>query len=181
MLRAEMHERSGPNFASIVFAVYVAGGIASVGTTQLAARLLLRWTDPATSRSNAANLYVAAQLFDVLLVSSIGALVVYLILGLDGNGPTLLRSFAGVAVGSLIGTVIQISVVLNIRDAAGPNQAARFVTALQSVAYAPLMFIGLFVSALIISAGSGRDRATAASGREAPWEYKLPPGTTWRD
>jgi len=173
-----MYERPGPSFVSVLFAVYVAGGIASLVTNQVTARALLGAATQPISRSDAVHLFFAAQLLNSLVVTFVGAGIVCVILGIDGEGPSFARALAGVALGSVIGSVVSLYVALNMRPPVGPAQGAPFVNVLQSVAYAPLMFVGLFVSALVIHAGTGMMRTRPG---ETPWEYKLPPGTTWRD
>ena len=174
-----MYDRAGPSFTSVLFAVYVAGGLASFATRRIAAGIILGSADQHLSRADAVHRLLLAELVASLLASVIAGGIVYFILSMDGVGPSFLRAVVGVAVGSGIGTVIALYVVLAERPPAGAAQGAPFVDALRSLAYAPLMLVGLFVSALIIQAGSGR-RASLPSG-ETPWEYKLPPGATWRD
>src|SRR5207247_10412677 len=69
--------------------------------------------------------------------------------------------------GSVIGSVVSLYVALNMRPPVGPAQGAPFVNVLQSVAYAPLMFVGLFVSALVIHAGTGMMRTRPGEDRKS--------------
>jgi hypothetical protein len=173
-----MSTRAGPSFVSVVFAVYVSGGIASLATSRIAAGVVLGSSDQHLSRADAVHKYLLAQALTLVVTTVVAAGIVYFILALDGSGPSFLRALFGVAVGSAIGSAIALYVVLEMRPPTGPAQAAPFVNAVQSLVYAPLMFVGLFVSALIIYAGSGRIVPTTSG--EMAWEYKLPPGATWR-
>lgn len=173
-----MDER--PGFVTVLFAVYISGALVSAIGGQLTSRLFRSWVDPSTSHSGAVNRYAVTVVGGALVASIAAGVVVFVILGLDGYGPSLLRSLLGMAVGGVVTAIIQLSFTLDLIDKTGTGVSVTpAVDALRSLAYLPLSFAGLFISTLIISSGVGRQTATGPGG--SPWEYKLPPGTKWRD
>lgn len=176
-----MFER-GPSFTATIFAVYVAGLVTSAIVGQFLSRLLVRHVHAGMTDGEVRNLFISSQIIAVLPTALVAAVIAWGILSLDGGGPSFLRVFFAMGLGTVLTTAISTYALLDLIDSSprSGTSIAPVAAELRSFLYAPLRFVGLFVSALIIHSSDARRTAPATRG-ETPWEYKLPPGAKWHD
>jgi hypothetical protein len=185
--------RSSPSLLSTVIAVWLAGAGTSFAGTLVVSALLFSRSDDGTLQVPSSTALLVACVASVVLGAALGAAIVYAVLAWDGSaggGVSYARALAALLAGKLVGLLVLAWLAaawLDETEAVGgevPAESSGVVVGLlalplSSLLLTPVSSLGFVVSVLIVMSGSSS--SSRRSSGDTPWEYKLPPGASWRE
>jgi hypothetical protein len=177
------YDRERPSFATAFFAVYVAGAITALGSNALLSSVLAVQDHRRKSTPSLA-LLASAEVLSLVISSAVAALVVWGVLSFEGAAPTYRRTFVAMLAGNVasVATVIILATqaARTLPSPGSTNALLPLAWTARSLLLAPFAWLGLLLSVWIIC-GAREPLQRARASKAEQWEYKLPPGASWRE